>query len=298
MQMNELIRQIERAQSEQEFRHIIGDAVAYNGGTSGYDTNTISCHGNTIQPLLDATLAAVARFAAQNLENETPQEATKRREFTLARVANFLSLLPAKITDASNLKSAISAYLHGTELGTKLSELAGRNVSGLRRGSDARDNIETAKRACQTLGIAVSSSINFQFFTSPSQASNFSALRNPVTRNELKLQEWGFTENLLDNNDELKNIYRTILCPISWQVMDDPIKISSQQVYNRSSLRDYLKTASLDNEGMASCPLTKIPFQPTEVEENPADEEMLQLINSFMEAIREIRKNSSMQMKR
>jgi len=300
MQMNELIRQIQHAQNEQEFRHIIGDAVAYNVGTSGYDTNKISCRGNTIQPLLDATSAAVARFGAQGAENETPQEAASRREFTLARVGDFLSLLPTKITDAGyDVKSHIRAHLFQTKLGGQLSELAGRDVHGLRRGFDARENIETAKRACQNLRIRVSSPINFQFFipqTSSVSESNGALNQRSDTRNERQLKEWGFEENQLDS--ALENIYRTILCPISLQVMDDPIKISSQKVYDRSSLTTYLETASLDNEGMASCPLTRQPFQPAEVDNNPTDNEMLKLIQSVMGPIRQMRNDSSIQMKR
>ena len=289
--MNELIRQIQNAQSDQEFRHIMVDAVAYNGSTRDPAANNISCSGSTIQPLLDAISAAVERFSAQ--------ETTARREFTLGQVGVFLSSLPQKITDGHyDIKNHISTHLNRTGLGEQLSELAGRNVYGLRRGTDPRENIESAKNACQNLRIPVYRPRSHSFFSSrPAVSSALSgALNQRETQNERQLKEWGFKESQLDT--ALKNIYRTILCPIAYQVMDDPVKLSTQRVYDRASLRTYLETASLDTEGKASCPLTRRPFKPEEVESRSTDQEILNLVQSFMKEIQEMKRDSSIQMTR
>jgi len=294
--MNELIQQIENAQNEREFRRIIAGPDA---------ANIIFCEGNSLEPLLGATTNAVTRFATIP-GNETSQQADNRRVFTLGLVGDFLSCLPAKITDANDdVKSYIKNYLSRTQLSEQLLELAGRDVSGLRRGTEARESIERARRTCQNFNIPRSTPVsNFSFFTQ--LGLRFSLSNQDNTRNENQLKEWGFEESQLDT-EALKETYREILCPLSWQVMDDPVKISSGKVYDRSFLKNYLKKlkphsldndgrTSWDNNGMAPCPMTTLRFQPEEADA-PTDNEKLKDIQSFMEAMGEKRKNNSIQMK-
>ena len=95
---------------------------------------------------------------------------------------------------------------------------------------------------------------------------------------QYRLQEIDF--NVHNMNDSEFDNYNLLLCPISGEIMNDPITLSSQQTYDRQSLRAFFK--SNNNPDTLPDPLTRLPIQYNEVDGTETNAIMQNNINDFV----------------
>lgn len=92
-------------------------------------------------------------------------------------------------------------------------------------------------------------------------------------------------QGLLESTQYNGKIPPQLCCPISCQIMNDPIKVSSGQIYDRESLKEYFKR---EGRNTVPCPINRKMIHISELE-NKTDKETKTKIKDFIKTIQKIK---------